>query len=505
MWLKIIDKNLKEFIDDYFNNFFYDKKNENKFSEYFADQKLTIDNLFINLIIAMYQINEINTNRFSTVSFFQKNENNVFYLKILKAFVYKLYGYDKKSINEIKKFNEIYTVSDLNEFQYFLDLKETKKSIKNIFSFLSSGFSFLKKIKIYEEKNKYFGINESFFRLFVTLNFEKIYYFCFYLLYVYYRKVYEINGFDWLDPNFKKKIAANYTKHQKRVFNKSWNLLDLVRESKNTLELFNNVNFSKLIYCKHNNKESLNKKDIFVFSFDSFLKHFEKIFNNCKLNNQKKYDLNDKNDLNNFFNNLRFEDIPELFYSNDKKEKKYIQETFETVLNYIKSRLPANQKIFREKLLKIYKKCLITDIDIAESLVASHIVSWAYAHEKGWLEEDTYSINNGFIFHVGFDSLFDKHLVSFDEKGKLYFSPLLLNYFDGKINVLIENLISKIGVNKFLLEIDDEGFFKNSFFDILKNSIYEIQSSNHIIDEIPDIDKIKENLHYHYEITKNRK
>ena len=233
----------------------------------------------------------------------------------------------------------------------------------------------------------------------------------------------------------------------------------------------------KLIYCKHNSKNNyaesgfVAKENIFNFNLDSFCKHFEKLF--------------------------LYYDNEEYFEYNDVKiRKKYAPEIIEKLQNYI--RLPQNQNRFREDLMDIYKECPVTGVNISECLIASHIVSWSDAYKLGWDESEIYDINNGFMFFAGFDCLFDRNLVSFDESGKLFFSPFLIKKYNN-IDTLINQLEPKIKIKKILLERDEYGYFKNSFFDLLKNNSDKMKFLKKI-----DFNVLRKNLLMHFEITKKK-
>ncbi len=104
----------------------------------------------------------------------------------------------------------------------------------------------------------------------------------------------------------------------------------------------------------------------------------------------------------------------------------------------VKSRV--GQGLFRDKLLNKYGRCLITGLDLPQTLIASHIKPWAVSTNDERIDE-----NNGLILSATYDRLFDNGLISFTDKGKLMMSKSINqrnadilalsedNYYDLKI------------------------------------------------------------------------
>jgi predicted restriction endonuclease len=72
------------------------------------------------------------------------------------------------------------------------------------------------------------------------------------------------------------------------------------------------------------------------------------------------------------------------------------------------------QGIFREKVIALDKKCIITDVDNIQILIASHIKAWSESTNDERLDG-----NNGILLSPHLDKLFDKHLISFTNNGKI--------------------------------------------------------------------------------------
>lgn len=80
----------------------------------------------------------------------------------------------------------------------------------------------------------------------------------------------------------------------------------------------------------------------------------------------------------------------------------------------------VNQGIFRDFLLKKYKKCCLCGVENHALLTASHIKPWAESEPKEQLD-----INNGFLMCPNHDKLFDKGYITFDDDGKIIISDRL--------------------------------------------------------------------------------
>jgi predicted restriction endonuclease len=84
-------------------------------------------------------------------------------------------------------------------------------------------------------------------------------------------------------------------------------------------------------------------------------------------------------------------------------------------------RARRGQGIFRQGLEAIWEsRCPVTGHSTRELLRASHIMPWRVADNRQRL--DRY---NGILLAANLDALFDKHLISFDDDGKLMISDLL--------------------------------------------------------------------------------
>ncbi|WP_186763891.1 HNH endonuclease [Planomicrobium sp. CPCC 101079] len=84
----------------------------------------------------------------------------------------------------------------------------------------------------------------------------------------------------------------------------------------------------------------------------------------------------------------------------------------------IKARI--GQGKFKKLLLERNCKCELCGVTDSRILIASHIKPWSES-----TNEERLDINNGLVLCPNHDALFDKHLISFDEQGKICISKTL--------------------------------------------------------------------------------
>ena len=75
---------------------------------------------------------------------------------------------------------------------------------------------------------------------------------------------------------------------------------------------------------------------------------------------------------------------------------------------------------YREELINLWKKCAVSECEMTDVLIASHIKPWRKSTNKERL--DRY---NGLLLLPNYDKLFDKGLISFEDNGKIIISPLI--------------------------------------------------------------------------------
>lgn len=78
----------------------------------------------------------------------------------------------------------------------------------------------------------------------------------------------------------------------------------------------------------------------------------------------------------------------------------------------------VGQGAYRKSILFRWDfKCAVTNYSKHEILIASHIVPW-----KGSSNEERLDVDNGILLSPTYDALFDKHLISFENNGKIILS-----------------------------------------------------------------------------------
>lgn len=81
----------------------------------------------------------------------------------------------------------------------------------------------------------------------------------------------------------------------------------------------------------------------------------------------------------------------------------------------------VGQGAYRKSILYRWNfKCAVTDYSKNQILIASHIVSWKKSSNVERLD-----VNNGILLSPTYDALFDQHLISFENTGKIILSDSL--------------------------------------------------------------------------------
>jgi 5-methylcytosine-specific restriction protein A len=141
-------------------------------------------------------------------------------------------------------------------------------------------------------------------------------------------------------------------------------------------------------------------------------------------------------------------------YSNTFDEDHKVEDTFldyETVKpnqtersGLVTSRV--GQGAYRKRIIHRWEyKCAVTNFNKLEILIASHIVPWAEASDTERLD-----VHNGILLSPTYDALFDKHLLTFDEKGKIVLTDEIEFSAFEKIGITGKEQIK--GLNDYNLE-----------------------------------------------------
>jgi HNH endonuclease len=102
------------------------------------------------------------------------------------------------------------------------------------------------------------------------------------------------------------------------------------------------------------------------------------------------------------------------------------------------------QSEYRKRLIEYWEGCSVSGCEYVEVLIASHIKPWSESenHEK-------YDLYNGLLLTPNYDKLFDKYLISFDDKGKIVPSPMLK---DEDLKILGISKNAKLNPDKMTVE-----------------------------------------------------
>ena len=96
------------------------------------------------------------------------------------------------------------------------------------------------------------------------------------------------------------------------------------------------------------------------------------------------------------------------------KKDSTISETQKELLTFAR----IGQGKYRKDLIELWEKCSVSECNMTDLLIASHIKPWSESSNEEKL--DPY---NGLLLLPNYDKLFDKHLISFDDDGRIIISP----------------------------------------------------------------------------------
>ena len=81
----------------------------------------------------------------------------------------------------------------------------------------------------------------------------------------------------------------------------------------------------------------------------------------------------------------------------------------------------VGQGAYRKRIIHRWEyQCAVTGFKKLDVLIASHIVPWAKS-----TNEERLDVHNGILLSPVYDALFDRHLISFDNKGKILLSDAI--------------------------------------------------------------------------------
>jgi 5-methylcytosine-specific restriction protein A len=105
----------------------------------------------------------------------------------------------------------------------------------------------------------------------------------------------------------------------------------------------------------------------------------------------------------------------------------------------------VGQGAYRKSIIHRWEyQCAVTGFDNLKVLVASHIHPWSDSDDSQRLD-----VNNGILLSPTYDALFDRHLITFENSGKIILSKQIeLNAFN-KIGVFGNEKIIKLNNDNF--------------------------------------------------------
>ncbi len=114
----------------------------------------------------------------------------------------------------------------------------------------------------------------------------------------------------------------------------------------------------------------------------------------------------------------------------------------------------VGQGAYRKRIIHRWEyKCAVTNFNKLDILIASHIVPWSQSTDTERLD-----VHNGILLSPTYDALFDKHLITFDNKGKIILS-----------NNIEHEAYQKIGVTG-----------KEQIYDLSEYNLSYLERHNHI-------------------------
>lgn len=105
----------------------------------------------------------------------------------------------------------------------------------------------------------------------------------------------------------------------------------------------------------------------------------------------------------------------------------------------------VGQGAYRKRVIHRWEyECAVTKFNKLDVLIASHIVPWTSADDNERLD-----VHNGILLSPTYDALFDRHLISFDDTGKIILSDSIEKQAYTKIGVTGDEKISRFSRYNF--------------------------------------------------------
>jgi len=130
------------------------------------------------------------------------------------------------------------------------------------------------------------------------------------------------------------------------------------------------------------------------------------------------------------------------------------------IIRSVKTRV--NQSFFRTVVISIYSnKCAVSNIDLPELLIASHIIPWAAS------VKDRLNPSNGICLSPLYDKLFDSGLMTLTDDFKVKYSKRLKEISDKKVYLDFFEIYENRQIN-----LPDKFFPKPEFLDFHRKNIF---------------------------------
>lgn len=119
----------------------------------------------------------------------------------------------------------------------------------------------------------------------------------------------------------------------------------------------------------------------------------------------------------------------------------------------------VGQGAYRKRILHRWEyKCAVTGFERLEVLIASHILPWSSSNDNERLD-----VHNGILLSPSYDALFDRHLISFENSGKILLSDAIQMQAFQKIGVTGKEKIKNFSIyNLEYIEKHRSNFFNLS-------------------------------------------
>jgi 5-methylcytosine-specific restriction protein A len=105
----------------------------------------------------------------------------------------------------------------------------------------------------------------------------------------------------------------------------------------------------------------------------------------------------------------------------------------------------VGQGAYRKRIIHRWEyKCAVTGFEKLDVLIASHILPWASSDDNQRLD-----VHNGILLSPTYDALFDRHLISFENNGKIILSDSIEAQAFKKIGVTGQEKINNLSNYNF--------------------------------------------------------